>query len=99
MVPLRRALNLSQPVPIKITRQIYYFGNLDPGSNTIQFQELLEIVLVDERLKFETENCNTFMEYEPSEIFSKLVPKIFFLQAGFSPDELDLVTLSQVCNI
>ena len=99
MVPLRRALNLSQPVPIKITRQIYYFENLDPGSNTIQFQERLEIVLVDERLKFETENCNTFMEYEPSKIFSKLVPRVFFLQAGFSPDELDLVTLSQVCNI
>ena len=99
MVPLRKALNLSEPVPIKITRKIYYFENLDPGSNTIQFKEALEIALIDERLKFDTENCETLMEYEPSEIFSKIVPKLFFIQAGFSPNDLQLVLLGQVCNV
>ena len=93
VVPVRRALNLPEPVPVKIRRQLLNFDVLDPGSNLITFKEILEIVVTDERLKFDAAEC-TFMEYEPNEALTSLIPIFFFLKSGIKMKELGFLTLT-----
>ena len=93
MVPVKRALNLSNPVDINVERKIWKINELDVQMQTITFVEIFVFRTLDLRLEFKHDTCS-MTEYPPDFLY-RFLPAYVFTGNDIDSDDFKSLLLTK----